>query len=83
MEDRWRSVQEIAQYLGVSTDSVYRWVEKRGLPVHRVGRLFRFKCSEVDEWVRSQGDDPSGRKEDGHAARPRKTPTPNRASARR
>ena len=54
MDDRWRSVQEIAKYLGVSTDSVYRWVEQRGLPVHRVGRLLRFKCTEVDEWVHGQ-----------------------------
>ena len=56
MDDRWRSVQETAEYLGVSVDSVYRWVEKRGLPVHRVGRLFRFKFLEVDEWVRGQDD---------------------------
>lgn len=57
MDDRWRSVQEIAEYLGVSADSVYRWVEQRGLPVHRIGRLFRFKCSEVDEWVRGRDED--------------------------
>ena len=65
MDDRWRSVQEIAVYLGVSTDSVYRWVEQRGLPVHRVGRLLRFKCSEVDEWVHGQdvgnGDENAGK----------------------
>ncbi len=60
MNDRWRSVQEIAEYLGVSTDSVYRWVERRGLPVRRVGRLMRCKCSEVDEWFRSQDDGGSG-----------------------
>jgi excisionase family DNA binding protein len=54
VDDRWRSVQEIAEYLGVSTDSVYRWIEQRGLPAHRLGRLLRFKCSEVDVWVRRQ-----------------------------
>lgn len=57
MDDRWRNVQEIAKYLGVSTDSVYRWVERRGLPVHRVGRLLRFKCSEVDQWVHGQEEE--------------------------
>jgi len=56
VNERWQSVQEIAEYLSVSTDSVYRWVEQRGLPVHRIGRLLRFKCSEVDRWVRSEDE---------------------------
>ena len=83
MDDRWRSVQEIAEYLGVSTDSVYRWVEQRGLPVHRVGRLLRFKCSEVDDWVHSQ-DDENGEQEAGKpAVRRRRTQPQKRASASR
>lgn len=82
MDDRWRSVQEIAEYLGVSTDSVYRWVEHRGLPVHRVGRLLRFKCSEVDRWVHSQDDDNTGREAGKPGARRRAQPQ-KRASASR
>jgi len=54
-EERWVSVEEVATHLGVNKDSVYRWVEKKRLPAHRVGRLFRFKLSEVDEWVRAGG----------------------------
>lgn len=49
--ERWVSVEEVASHLGVGKDSVYRWVESRGLPAHRVGRLFRFRLSEVDAWV--------------------------------
>lgn len=59
MEDRWLSVEEIATYLGVTRDSIYRWVASRGLPGHRVGRLWKFRRDEVDEWVRS------GRADDG------------------
>jgi hypothetical protein len=36
---------------------VYRWREHRGLPAHRVGRLWKFKLSEVDDWVRAGGAD--------------------------
>ena len=50
-EERWVAVGEVAAHLGVTTTSVYRWVESRGLPAHRVGRLFRFRLSEVDAWV--------------------------------
>ena len=52
VEERWVGVDGVAQHLGVAKDSVYRWIDERGLPAHRVGRLFRFKLSEVDAWVR-------------------------------
>ncbi|NLY01513.1 MAG: helix-turn-helix domain-containing protein [Rhodopirellula sp.] len=55
VEERWVSVDEVATHLGVNRDSIYRWVDKKGFPAHRVGRLFRFKLSEVDEWVRDGG----------------------------
>lgn len=55
MSDRWFSVEEIAEYLGVSKDTVYAWINKRGMPAHRIGRLWKFKTDEVDEWVRSRG----------------------------
>ncbi len=52
-DDRWLSVEEIAEHLGVTRDSVYRWIEKLGLPAHKVGKLWKFKKDEVDGWVRS------------------------------
>lgn len=57
MEDRWLSVTEIATYLGVTRDSVYRWVDNRNMPGHRVGRRWKFRKEEVDEWVKSGGAD--------------------------
>jgi excisionase family DNA binding protein len=53
--ERWVSVDGVAEHLGVAKDSVYRWIERRGLPAHRVGRLWKFKLSEVDDWVRAGG----------------------------
>ncbi|PFG08819.1 MULTISPECIES: methylation-associated defense system helix-turn-helix domain-containing protein MAD1 [unclassified Marinobacter] len=51
--DRWLSISEISQYLGVSSDTVYKWIERKSLPAHKIGRLWKFKKEEVDEWVRS------------------------------
>jgi excisionase family DNA binding protein len=67
MEDRWLSISEICQHLGVSKDLVYKWIDKSNMPSHRMGRLWKFKKDEVDEWVRSGGaseksDKPNGRK---------------------
>src|SRR5262249_40586129 len=53
MNDRWLSLGEIASYLGVSKDSVYRWVEMRDMPAQQIGRQWKFKVTEVDAWVRS------------------------------
>lgn len=53
MEDRWLSVDEIAAYLGVQPDTIYKWINRKDMPVHKVGRLWKFKTAEVDEWVRS------------------------------
>ena len=53
MTDRWLSVEEIADYLGVSKDTVYGWISKREMPAHKVGGLWKFKTDEVDEWVRN------------------------------
>jgi excisionase family DNA binding protein len=54
-EERWVDIEEVAAHLGVNRDSVYRWIETKGFPAHRVGRLFRLKLSEVDEWVKQGG----------------------------
>ena len=55
MDDRWMSVEEIAEHLGVSKDTVYTWVSSKRMPGHRVGRFWKFKKEEVDEWVRAGG----------------------------
>ena len=55
VEDRWMSVDEIRRHLGVSDDTVYRWIERHVMPAHKMGRLWKFKRSEVDEWVKAGG----------------------------
>jgi excisionase family DNA binding protein len=53
MKERWLSVAEIAEHLGVKPDTIYKWIERKQLPAHKVGRLWKFMASEVDEWVRA------------------------------
>jgi excisionase family DNA binding protein len=52
MENRWLSVDEIAVYLGIKRDTIYKWIAEKDLPAHRIGRLWKFRSDEVDRWVR-------------------------------
>lgn len=57
MPEAWVSVEEVANHLGVAKDSVYRWIEAKNLPAHRVGRLWKFRLSAIDNWVQAGGAD--------------------------
>jgi len=68
-EEGWVGVEEVAAHLRVAKESVYRWVESKGFPAHRVGRLLRFKLSQVDKWVQNSGGDNSGAESPGKATK--------------
>ena len=53
MSERWHSVDEVAEHLGVVRETVYRWIDRKGLPAHRIGKFWKFKISEVDAWAQS------------------------------
>ena len=53
--EKWSSMATITDYLGVSRETVLQWINNRSMPAHKVGRLWKFKISEVDEWIRSGG----------------------------
>lgn len=51
--ERWVSIKEIAEYLGVSRDTILNWITKKGMPATKIGRCWKFKVSEVDDWVKT------------------------------
>jgi excisionase family DNA binding protein len=53
VQDRWLSVDELAGYVGIKRDTVYKWITRRNMPAHKVGRLWKFRKEEIDDWVRS------------------------------
>ncbi len=58
-EEGWIGVEEVAAHLRVAKESISRWVETKAFRAHHVGRLLRFKLSEVDAWVKNScGADP-------------------------
>lgn len=66
MLEPWVAVDNVANHLGVAKDTVYRWIDNKGLPAHRVGRLWKFRLSEVDRWIEAGG---AGQEEQSRKAR--------------
>lgn len=53
MNEKWSSLEELAEDLEVIKDTIRSWIKKTDIPAHKVGRLWKFKFSEIDEWVKS------------------------------
>jgi excisionase family DNA binding protein len=68
-EEGWVDIEQVAAHLRVNKESVYRWIEEKSFPAHRVGRLYRFKLSEVDGWVVSGGGEREANQSKNRAGR--------------
>ena len=51
MEDAILTIEEVAKYLRVSDRTVYDWAQKGEIPAGKIGTVWRFKKSEVENWV--------------------------------
>lgn len=55
INEPWVSTKEISEHLGVTIETVRKWIKAKTIPCCRMGKLWKFKKSEVDEWVKSGG----------------------------
>lgn len=54
MNENWVNIDEAAEYLGIKTVTLRTWIKKEnGVPAHKVGKLWKFRKSEIDEWITS------------------------------
>ena len=55
--DMWMNIHQAAQYLGIDVVTLRAYRRRHGLPAYRIGhRTYRFRQSELDDWVRSHRD---------------------------
>lgn len=50
-QEPWASIEDVTKHLGIARDTVYRWLESKGLPAPKLARLLKFKLSQADEWM--------------------------------
>lgn len=54
MKDKWIGIEETAKYLDVNKDSIRNWIKNNtGIPANKIGKQWKFKISELDEWIKS------------------------------
>ncbi len=51
MTDTWLTVKEVAQYLKLSTDLIYKLAQQGRIPASKVGAAWRFKKEKIDRWM--------------------------------
>jgi excisionase family DNA binding protein len=47
------SVEQAAEFLGVSAYTVRQWARERRIPAIRLGRYWRFRQSSLDAWIQA------------------------------
>jgi excisionase family DNA binding protein len=51
--ENWIGIEDAAKHLGVTKDTVRAWIKKTDIPARKIGKLWKFKLSGLDEWVNS------------------------------
>jgi len=51
VESKWLSIEDVCSYLGVGHYTIYKWIKRKGLPAHKLGKAWRFDRAEIDRWA--------------------------------
>jgi excisionase family DNA binding protein len=54
----WMSTQEAARRLGITPRTLYRFVDEGTLPAYKMGRVFRLKQADVDQFIEQSRIEP-------------------------
>ena len=53
-DDQLMSIKELAHYLKVNVTTIYLWSNRGKIPAIRVGNLWRYRRSDIEEWLDEQ-----------------------------
>ena len=61
MQNRWMTLQEVAEYLQLSKDMIYRLAQSGRVPASKVGSRWRFRQERIDRWMEDMAVDTPAR----------------------
>jgi DNA binding domain protein, excisionase family len=54
IDDNYISLEDAALYLNIKSGTLRKWIKKKpDMPAHQIGKLWKFKRVELDEWINS------------------------------
>lgn len=54
MDRRFVGIEDLAQYLDISTNTIRSWIWQREIPYFKMGRLVRFDLKEIEGWLKDK-----------------------------
>ena len=61
MQSRWMTLEEVADYLQLSKDMIYRLAQSGRIPASKVGSRWRFRRERIDRWMDDMAVDADAR----------------------
>jgi len=46
------NINELSEYIGLSTSTIYSWVSQRRIPFVKCGRLTKFDLQRINDWIK-------------------------------
>ena len=53
-EERLLTLDEVAEFLHMNPMTLYLWVKDGKIPAFKIGKVWRFRKTEIDEWLKKQ-----------------------------
>jgi excisionase family DNA binding protein len=62
------NIRQASQYLGVSADTLYKYVNEQKIPAFKLGNRWRFKKSRLDQWMEEKSSEVANKAKKAKAA---------------
>lgn len=46
----WSSAEKVAAHVGVDPETIYKWITRKRIRAHKLGRAWKFLVSSADAW---------------------------------
>jgi excisionase family DNA binding protein len=53
INENYISIEDAAMFLNIKSVTLRKWIKDKNIPAHKIGKQWKFKRSELEEWVKS------------------------------
>ena len=53
--ETYLTIEELAEHLKLAAQTIRRWVLNREIPYHKIKKAIRFRLSEIERWIDTDG----------------------------